>query len=106
MQVNSHILFYCRTKSVTQILEVLFTGVARGAYGAMAPQIFRTYRHFVLWEAVAKKLPLFTKYETFWSPLIWPLWIFRAGYATSFIKIERHIFAPPQFLGWLRYWFY
>jgi len=37
-QVNSHVLFYCRTKSVTQNIRGVFTGIAREPMGPCPPK--------------------------------------------------------------------
>ena len=52
-------------------------GVARKGLGGNDPQLFRTYNHFVLWEAVSQ---------------------------TKWMLFAKNILATPKCLGWLRYW--
>jgi len=81
-QVNSHVLFYCRTKSVTQNIRDFIYRCSQGGLWAIPSLIFRTYSRFVLWQAVSQT----KQCQQFTPPLFWFPPNFWAGYAAGFIE--------------------
>ena len=62
-QVNSNVLFYCRTKSVTQHI---FIDIARGPMGPFSSLTFRTYNRFVLERRYPKQNCVNSLAPNFW----------------------------------------
>ena len=58
MQVNPHVLFYCRTKSVTQNNRGFIHRRRQGAYRAIHLLIFRRYSRCALMGGMPKKIVL------------------------------------------------
>ena len=79
-QVNSHVLFHCRTKSVTQNIRGFTHWHSQGALWGHSSQLLEHIVVLCFERRYPKQIVL----------TVWP---------SNFL-------VPPKYLGWLRYWFY